>query len=72
MVRVMVFHDTFNNISAISWRSVLLLKKTGVPEKTTNLSQVTNKIYHIMLYQVHLTNEWDSKSKLQCDMHRLL
>jgi hypothetical protein len=31
MVRVMVFNATFNNISAISWRSVLLVEKTGVP-----------------------------------------
>jgi hypothetical protein len=27
----MVFNATFNNISVISWRSVLLVKKTGVP-----------------------------------------
>jgi hypothetical protein len=27
-VRVMVFDDTFNNISVISWRSVLLVKET--------------------------------------------
>jgi len=28
---VMVFNVTFNTISAISWRSVLLVKETGVP-----------------------------------------
>ena len=27
---VMVFNATFNNISAISWRSVLLVEETGV------------------------------------------
>jgi hypothetical protein len=30
-VRVMVFNTTFNNISVISWRSVLLVEETGVP-----------------------------------------
>jgi hypothetical protein len=29
-VRVMVFNATFNNISVISWRSVLLMEETGV------------------------------------------
>jgi uncharacterized DUF497 family protein len=28
---VMVFATTFNNISVISWRSVLLVEETGVP-----------------------------------------
>ena len=32
-VRVMVFNATFNNISVISRRSVLLVKETGVPRK---------------------------------------
>jgi len=32
-VRVMVFNATFNNISAISWRSVLLVKDIGVPRE---------------------------------------
>jgi hypothetical protein len=30
MVRVMVFNATFNNISVISWRSVLLVEETRV------------------------------------------
>ena len=27
----MMFNATFNNISVISWRSVLLVEETGVP-----------------------------------------
>jgi len=30
-VKVMVFNATFNNISVISWQSVLLVEETGVP-----------------------------------------
>ena len=36
-IGVMVFNATFNNISVISWRSVLLVVETGVPgEKKLN------------------------------------
>ena len=39
----MVFNATFNNISVTSWQSVLLVEEYLV--KTTNLSQVTDKLY---------------------------
>ena len=38
------FITTFNNISAISWGSVLLV------EETTDLSEVPDKLYHILLH----------------------
>ena len=48
----MVFNTTFNNISATSWLSVVLVEETGVLEE--NHQPVTDKLDHIMLYRVHL------------------
>ena len=56
-IRVMVkFNATFNNISVISWRSVLLVKETRVSRENHRpvVSHWQTLSDHIMLYQVHL------------------
>jgi hypothetical protein len=49
-----VLNATFNNISAISWWSILLVEEPEYSEKTTDLPQVTDKLHPIMLYRVYL------------------
>ena len=48
---VMVVEAIFNNISVISWRSVLLVEETGVPGEN-HLPHFTDKLYYILLLRV--------------------
>ena len=56
----MVFNATFNSISVISWRSVLVVKEYTGKTNDLDLSLITDILYHVMLYQEHLRDVRDS------------
>ena len=66
----MVFDATFNNISVISWRSVLLVEETGVPGEN-HRPVVSYWVYHILLYRIHFTMKGVRTHNFSGDRHLL-
>ena len=60
-----LINATFSNISAISWRPVLVVEEAGVyTKRTTDHGQATGKLYHLRL-RVECTFFYNLQSQLQ-------
>jgi hypothetical protein len=64
LVWFMVFNATFNNISVISWQSVLLVKDTGQPgENNQHIASYQHTFSHNVVSSKH-RHERGSNSQL--------
>ena len=57
----MVFNATFNNISVILWRSVLLVEETGEPRENnqtvkSHLQTLSHNVIHLALIKIRTHN----------------
>ena len=53
----MMFNATFNNISVISWRSVLLVEETGGPGQNTNVLTL-DSLVDVMISVLECESSW--------------
>ena len=65
-VRAMVFKATFNNISVISWRSVLLVEETRVPGENhrpvaSHRQTLSHNVVHLALIGIETHNISDDR-----------
>jgi len=60
----MVFNATFNNISDISWQSVLLVEETRVPGENHRPAVIHCKTLSHKFVSSSLCHEWDSNRQI--------
>ena len=82
MTMVIVFNATFNNISVVSWRSILLLEKTGVPGENhrpvvkvsfslcTILVQISDVCRRYVVFHIYLAHNTNENSRSNYTSHR--
>jgi hypothetical protein len=64
----MMFNATFNNISAISWQSVLLLEEIEVPRENHRFAESYMTLWHHLVFIVATINFWFNKTKGSCEL----